>query len=180
MISFLQGDVTKPQLKEGEHCIIAHIVNDQNKFGSGIAAFMAKRYPFVKKEYHAWANRGYCYNEEYDIYSPFQLGYNQYVDVFYGDESITVCNMLAQKGMISAKNPHPMQPISLIGCLECLDQFCDDWNSCFQSKAAIHMGKIGSLRGGGNWEQTLDKIKMILPTRTVYIYEFDENESPKS
>jgi hypothetical protein len=171
MITFLQGDVTKPQIVHEDGCIVAHIVNDVNKFGSGIAAAMAKNFPIVKKKYHEWANQGFFHNDDLDMFSPFQLGYNQFLDVQYGDRSIWIVNMLAQHGLKSKNNPVPFQGLALQGCLEQINEFM---GQCDHS-VGLHMGKIGSMRGGGHWPDILDRIQMILPTRSVYIYEFDEN-----
>jgi len=51
-ISYVVGDVTQPQ---GEGLkIVAHVCNDANGFGAGVAGAIARRWPEVKGAYHAW------------------------------------------------------------------------------------------------------------------------------
>lgn len=84
MVKIIKGDVTNP-IADG-YKVIVHCVNDLGQMGAGVALALLTKWPDVRKKYIEWYK---------DIYN-FRLGEIQFVKV---EESITVCNLIGQKGM---------------------------------------------------------------------------------
>ncbi len=80
--------------------IIIHVCNNVGKFGAGFALAVANRHPVVKENYLKWFNRSLQF---YD--SGFNLGMIQPVTI---NENFKIINMIAQNGLISRSNPHPI------------------------------------------------------------------------
>lgn len=115
MITYHTGDATRPPL-DGV-LVIAHVLSDAGSYGKGFASEVAERYPRARRRYRAWArgDRSYAW--------PFQLGAVQWVGV--GADLARTCrfsdrwvaNMVAQHGLRSRDNPHPLDLDALEQCL---------------------------------------------------------------
>lgn len=127
--------------------VIAHIVNDLGKWGSGFVVPLGMRFPKARLDYLNWANpitlpTG---NEV-----PFRLGQCQLVDVTENQERpVIVANMLAQKGIKSPTNISPIRYESLASCLRVLADFCS-FQRTVGLPVEIHSPAFGTERAGGN------------------------------
>jgi hypothetical protein len=136
-INYITGDLFS-FIPEDKPIVVAHIVNDVGAFGGGFVVPLGKRFPAVKSQYLHW-HRG---TDATMAGVPLMLGHNQ---VVYVDERITVCNMVAQHGLISPSNPHPIDYSALRSCMEVVADVANI------EQAEIHAPKFGSLRSGGDW-----------------------------
>ena len=155
-IQYIKGDATSPQTKGNK--IIAHICNDIGGWGKGFVVAVSKKWPTPEESYRLW------YKER--AKNDFQLGAVQIVPV---SETISVANMIGQRGIKSGKQGVPIRYAAVEGCLEKVAQFAKE------NEASIHMPRIGCGLAGGKWECIEPLIlKAILNTKiSVYVYDFD-------
>lgn len=150
MISYLKGDVTKPQ-GSGRR-IIAHICNDRGGFGKGVALALANRWPNTKAYFKRW----------YASKDDFELGATQLVEVA---DDLWVANMVAQHGYKSPSNPTPLDYEALQQCLTKLAIEADT------RQASIHMPRIGCSLAGGSWGKVEPLIETTLRRHSVCVYD---------
>lgn len=125
MLHFKDGDATIPQ----HHICIAHVVNNIGVWGGGFTASLERQYPGTGADY-----RKNLFGRE--------LG-----DIFFTRHSaVVICHMIAQNGVISAKNPMPLVYARLD---ECLGKLAD--NIIPLNITAIQLPMIGAGLAGGDW-----------------------------
>jgi O-acetyl-ADP-ribose deacetylase (regulator of RNase III) len=151
MLHYLKGDATNPA-GEGKKFIV-HVCNDVNAWGAGFVLALSKAYPQAKAAYHALKNEG-----------KQKLHETQFVSV--GDD-ITVCNMIAQHGLRSAKNPQPLDYDALDTCLHKVA------HNALAQGASIHMPRIGCGLAGGKWDDVSDIIVKRLCSYKLVVYVYD-------
>lgn len=155
-LNIIKGDATKP-IGDGKK-IIAHIVNNLGIWGAGFVIALSNRYPFLDVTYKKYVDMGG------DVLTSNNnlMGHVQYVEV---DDDITIANMFAQRGLRSKHNPKPVCYTSLETTLENLYGFAKENNH------TVHMPKIGSGLGGGDWNTILEIIKkhMLVDTTIYYL-----------
>lgn len=134
MITYVHGDATQP-VGEGNK-LICHIVNNIGAWGRGFVLSLSKRYSAPEDYYRRWAT-GECV-------TPFCLGQIQLVEI---STTLYVANMLAQDGIRSKDNPTPIRYGALNQCLERVQVFCAIYN------CSVHMPRIGTGLGGGDWSE---------------------------
>ena len=148
-ITYVKGDATEP-IGEGAK-IIAHIVNDQNKWGAGFVLAISKKWKEPETLYR--------------LKKFFRLGTVNYIDVDI-ENKIFVANMIAQHGIgLDENNDIPLRYSALVDCLRDLDEMAVHLN------ASIHMPRIGSGLAGGNWD-VIEQIIRECTTVPVTIYNF--------
>ena len=125
MIQYRIGDATIPHAKK---TVIAHICNDENIWEAGFVLALSKRYPQAKEAY---------------LNASLKLGDVQWIEV---DENVMVANMIAQKGVLSHDNPHPIDYHALDICLEKV------FTQAKKSDYTVQMPKIGVGLAGGRWD----------------------------
>ena len=161
-VSYHIGDAAWPDL-DGQF-VIAHILSDTGAYGAGFARQIANRYPRAKEQYLRW------YRGEGASSFPFRLGAVQWVGVganvgrgpWWGR---WVANMVAQHGLRTRTNPHPLD---LAALAECLGELADD------DEHVIVMPRIGCGLAGGRWEEVEPLVNSILYAKDVHVY--DEHE----
>lgn len=162
-INYVVGDATRPH-GDGPR-IIAHIVNDQGKWGSGFVVALSRRWPEPEEAYRMWCrvptNLSWCQGEGLP-----KLGNVQYVDVPPG---ITVANMMAQRGVRHDPSaPRAVDYDALAKCLGKLGAYAREMG------ASVHMPRIGCGLGGGDWETVEELITESLVDEyglTVTVYD---------
>src|SRR6516165_9092847 len=104
-IEYVVGDATRPRT-DGSR-IIAHICNNQGRWGSGFTASLSSRWYSPERLYRQW--------HKADIYegAPFRLGEVQFINVGYNpekleDRGLWIANMVAQNGLASVANSKPV------------------------------------------------------------------------
>jgi O-acetyl-ADP-ribose deacetylase (regulator of RNase III) len=141
-INYVIGDATYPIGNDRK--IIAHICNNENKWGRGFVLAVSKRWKQPEIEYRASPNH--------------ILGNVQFVKV---SDDITVANMIAQHGIISEKN---RRPISYAALRICLSEVND---KAFKLNATIHMPRIGTGLAGGDWNIIEQIIKDVMSVNVI-------------
>lgn len=131
--------------------IIAHIVNDQGKWGAGFTYSLSRNWPEAERDYRLWHR--YRTNITLDRTKGFHLGNVRYTLVQGGtadtanpEEPLWVAHMCAQEGLIGGVNRRPLRYDALGACLMDVAVFAD------LVKASVHMPKIGSGLAGGDWD----------------------------
>jgi O-acetyl-ADP-ribose deacetylase (regulator of RNase III) len=133
LIQYVVGDATRP-VGDGPK-IIAHVCNDEGKWGSGFVLAVSRRWKRPEFEYRNWPSFSIVGRE---------LGAVQFVDV---SRELCVANMVAQRGLRSASNPHPLCLLSLATCLESVR------DEALSRGATVHMPRIGCGLGGATWAE---------------------------
>lgn len=157
-ISYVKGDILAILDNTKERVFVPHIVNDDNRMGSGIAKVFADKWPDVKKFYHWWFQR-YPKVDMIGTTGKAKLGQCQYIDV---TDNITVVNMVAQSdpGGISFGNYHlppvHLPPIRYQSLEECMLRTVEEMKKTERSK--IITVKFGSERAGGDWDTIVSLI----------------------
>jgi len=146
-INYVKGDATNP-IGDGVK-ILAHIVNNKNRWGAGFVLAISKKWSEPEKIYRSLKF--------------LRLGNVDYVNV---GENIFVANMIAQHGTGRDENGDiPLRYCALVECLQNVNEFADAMN------ATIHMPKIGSGLAGGDWK-VIEQIIRECTSVPVTVYEF--------
>jgi O-acetyl-ADP-ribose deacetylase (regulator of RNase III) len=164
-IKYLKGDATRPE--SWDNAIIAHIVNDDGKWGKGFVMAISRRWPEPEERYRAW------YKDRERPSSGFKLGAVRFVavktidTVLNQDKKVWVANMIAQHGIRGPGNPTPIRYGALSLALAHVAEFAK------KNNASVCMPKIGSGLAGGDWEKIERIILETLDAQgvSVTIYE---------
>lgn len=152
-ITYTTGDATRPT---GEGLkIIAHIVNDEGKWGSGFVVALSRRSRIAEDAYRMWHRNGH------NGATPFELGQTQMVN--YAD-GIFVANMIAQRGV--RHDPAAPRAVDYAALHEALTRVGD---YCLRKldRPGVHMPRIGCGLGGGTWDEIEPIIQNTLIARGV-------------
>jgi O-acetyl-ADP-ribose deacetylase (regulator of RNase III) len=167
VITYHVGDATQPDL-DGV-VTIAHVLSDcrEGYFDAGFAKAIAARHPRAQTRFKNWARGDHLLA---NTARSFQLGAVQWVGVGYdlgrshrfGDR--WVANMVAQHGLRSATNQHPLDLDALSLCL--LDV-------AVEARGPIAMPRLGCGLAGGNWDEVEPVIDAALKANDVHVYDLD-------
>lgn len=151
MIHYLDGDATRPVKLPA---YIVHIVNTEGGWGAGFVIAVTRAFGNGPESSYR------CWSREED----FRLGKIQIVPV---NNDISVVNMIAQTGFMTAKNQHPLHLKALRQCLKQVYMAVKDTN------ITVHMPRIGCGLAGGTWNEVEPIIKATMTVDT-YVYDFPE------
>lgn len=154
MVDYVTGDATEP-VGDG-YKVIAHICNDRGAWGAGFVKALSAKWSKPEAKYREWSRAN-------DPFFPFQLGYEQYVDV---TPEITVCNMVAQTLGWKDGKP-PIRYDALAECLTGLGYYAE------LTGASVHMPRIGTGLAGGAWYEIEPLIKNCLEGISVTVYDLE-------
>lgn len=143
-ITYVKGDATDPQGRGLK--IIAHIVNNKGGWGKGFVVPLAEKYPHAESSYRAWA-KGHTQGSLFNGHPEFALGHTQFV---VAGDHVMVANMCAQDGYRKRYDDEPKRYVSYEALGECLR---DVFSEAKNLNASIHMPRIGTGLGGGDWEE---------------------------
>lgn len=168
-IIYTTGDATRP-VGEGAK-IIAHVVNDEGKWGSGFVVALSKRWPQPEREYRAWRKASIGATDNAGVLNPFCLGALQMVLVD-AQQELWVANMVAQRGVRHAASaPRAVDYDALRQALERLGAVARF------SSASVHMPRIGCGLGGGSWDEVERLVKQELAYCGVPVTVYDLPEA---
>lgn len=153
---YTKGDATQPT-GDGDR-IICHICNDVGGWGRGFVLALSRRWPEPEAAYRAW----YAKRESGD--SGFGLGEIQTVDV---GGRLSVCNMVAQRGIHTNEGVPPIRYDALDACLAKLGAHA------VAQKSTVHMPRIGCGLAGGDWEKVGALVEAQLTGRGVEVTVYD-------
>jgi O-acetyl-ADP-ribose deacetylase (regulator of RNase III) len=152
-IAYIQGDATRPT-GPGEK-VIAHVCNDEGKWGKGFVLALSKRWAEPEQQYRVWSAQ-----------TPRpKLGEVQFVKV---EPEITVANMIGQHGVKRRAAGRP--PIRYEAVEEALRKVGEFAAS---RGASVHMPRIGSGLAGGTWEEVEPIIVRTLTEAGVEVVVYD-------
>lgn len=165
MIHYIKGDATFPVVEDGVR-VIAHVVNDEGKWGRG----------FVKAISARWKGPENYYLKQSKWAKSFKLGEVQWVFV---DVDLGVCNMIAQRGVRSFVNVRPIQYDHLEVCLEKMAESARytaglSDQSMKTKRLSIHMPRIGCGLGGGDWSEVGELVEETCWDLDVYVYDLEK------
>lgn len=149
-IEFVTGDALEP--RGGGRMIIAHVVPDDtfNWGGGGFASALRKRFPEVAAEFKATVEKGPV---------GARLGTVCRCKI---DKSIHVAHMVAQRG----HGRDPTMRIRYSALSECLTELAK-WAR--ELDASVHMPKIGTGHGGGEWTVIRELISELLVRKGIKV-----------
>lgn len=153
-INYVKGDGTVPQARGPK--IIAHICNNRGGWGKGFVVAISKRWEDPEIAYRTW-HRDRAHND-------FALGAVQLVQV---QKDIWVANMVGQDGMKAGSNGPPIRYESVRKCLVTLAMFAA------QTRASVHMPRIGCGLAGGTWQRIEPIIRDTLCCAGVPVWVYD-------
>lgn len=153
-INYVVGDVTRPLRTSDRHRIVAHVCNNAHKFGAGVAAAIAARWPDARDAYLADVSH--------------ELGSVRFIPV--GSEWISVANMIAQWGVRSRWNPTPIRYDALRECLRAVAKYAEPIDG---ERSDVHMPRIGCGLAGGKWSEVEPIVVEELCRRGVSVTVYD-------
>lgn len=151
MINYVVGDATEP-IGESDVKIIAHVCNDQYRWGRGFVLSVSKKWPIARTHY---------------LREKPKIGHVQYVFSFQKDftKTMIIANMVAQRGIRSKQNTIPLDYEMLDNCLNSLGCRARFY------RAPVHMPRIGCGLAGGDWGRVEKLIERNLKYLSVYVYD---------
>lgn len=162
MIQYVTGDATVPCVSAGMR-IIAHVCNDRGGWGRGFVQAISRRWPQPEAAYREWYRTGVS---EGGMGPWFALGQ---VHLVYVEEDLIVANMIAQHGYA---NKQPRKTALDYDALEsCLEDLASVLDERIVLRSTIHMPRIGTGLGGGNWKYVESIINEKLFEYDVYVYD---------
>lgn len=130
-LQHVTGDATFPIGNDNK--LLIHVCNNVGKWGKGFVLAISKR----------WREPEFYFREYYNKKTFSSLGDNQPIRV---EDNLHVVNMIAQNGIYSPDNQHPLNYIMLDHCLQGVAKLANHFD------ASIHCPKIGSGLANGDWE----------------------------
>jgi len=152
-IAYIQGDATKP-VSNGPN-IIAHICNDEGKWGKGFVLAVSRR----------WQQPEEYYRQQFKQNPKPRLGDVQFVEV---EPQITVANIIGQRGI--NRGHGGLAPIRYNAVEEGLAKVA---GYALKNGASVHMPRIGCGLAGGNWEEIEPIINRTLTDKGVEVVVYD-------
>jgi O-acetyl-ADP-ribose deacetylase (regulator of RNase III) len=160
-IEYVVGDATQP-VGPGPK-VLAHVCNDEGKWGKGFVVPLGRRWPHVREAYFAW-RRG-------DVAGapPFELGQVQFVEA---EPGLWVANMIGQHGVLARDGVPPVRYAAIRQALERVAAF-----AC-EHVAAVHMPRIGCGLAGGTWDAVGPIVEQTLCDSGVNVTVYDLAAAP--
>jgi O-acetyl-ADP-ribose deacetylase (regulator of RNase III) len=152
-ISYVLGDATRPA--GAGFKVIAHICNDEGRWGKGFVLSLSRRWKQPELQYRAWSAQT----------PPPALGDVQFVEV---ERDIAIANIIGQHGIENGPTGQP--PIRY----EALEQGLQKISAfALKNGATVHMPRIGCGLAGGTWENIEPIIARTLAAAGVAVTVYD-------
>lgn len=142
-INYIQGDATTP-ISSG---VLLHVCNDIGLWGAGFVVALSKKYPETELKYLECYRKGYL---KLGVCIPQVLS-----------PELTVIHMIAQHGVRSKANPHPLYYSKLRECLKKI-------NVRYKG-SDFHMPKLGAGLAGGDWNKIAPMLESELEGN-IFVY----------
>jgi O-acetyl-ADP-ribose deacetylase (regulator of RNase III) len=151
-INYLTGDATRPTGHRRK--IIAHICNDQGRWGKGFVVAISAQWPEPEEVYRIW------FNEK----AGFELGAVQFIQV---ERDLWVANMIGQQGMQEKDGVPPIRYAAVWSGLQKVAEKAKELD------ASVHMPRIGCGLAGGDWTKIEPIIVETLCKKGVEVTVYD-------
>lgn len=148
-LTYVKGDITRPI--GPRPLLIAHLCNDQGRWGAGVSGAIGSAFPAAEKHYreaHAWP-----------------LGTTQFC---YINDDITVANMVGQHRV---GNDGVRPPIRYLALALAMQQVAD-YIECSPG-LTIHAPRFGAGLAGGKWETIEHLILELWTDRGIDVTIYD-------
>lgn len=157
MIRYLRGDATNPVGPASEFKIIAHVCNDEGKWGKGFVLAVSKR----------WKAPELAYRTAFSAGPAPLLGEVQFVAV---EPRLEVANLIGQHGV--ARQGQRVPPIRYEAIRTGLNTIA---MRAKEVGATVHLPRIGCGLAGGRWEdiEPIIEESLIGAGITATVYDFD-------
>ena len=136
ILRYVVGDATSP-IGPGPK-VLAHVCNDEGKWGKGFVVPLGRRWPHVREAYFAW-HRGTMTE-----LSPFELGQVQFVEA---EPGLWVANMIGQHGVLARGGVPPVRYDAIRRAMKRVAAFAREHS------ASVHTPRIGCGLAGGTWDE---------------------------
>ena len=160
MPEYTVGDATAPD--KTQPVVVAHIVNDIGRWGSGFVLAISKRWPKAELKYRQWATGR--------LSIPLRLGLVQIVNV---ESNIWVANMCAQHNVRKPGDMKSPPPVDYNALERTLTKVAD---YALAHGTSVHMPRIGCDKGGGSWDVVSAIVEKTLESRGVQVVVYDLTE----
>lgn len=142
-LKYVIGDVTDPQIGEGEIVFIPHVCNNMRRFGAGVSGAIGKKWPDAEKVY-----RESPLSIQLGAYVTKQVASNLYIlhMIAQHDTKARGVKILSSEGEISARI-YPIRYGALAHAMIGVREFV----RLFQQETSIAAPRFGSGLSGGDW-----------------------------
>lgn len=138
-MNIIHGNICSIEF-ENKLNLILQICNDQGRYGAGLSGALSKKWPQIESKYLQWS-----------LTEDFKIGNIQQIKI---DKNLSVINMIAQRGLISSYNKHPLDYNALEMCLiRIFGILCQFQLKFPDGYITIYCPKIGSGLAGGDWNK---------------------------
>lgn len=164
-IHYVLGDATAPQGNGPK--VIAHICNDVGGWGRGFVVALSAKWREPEAAYREWHRNSVATGRS------LPLGKSDLVQVA---PDLWVVNMIAQRGIRNPGNPCAVDYEALRECLDEVSQgapFLGRWLPGGATGSSVHMPRIGTGLGGGEWSKVEAIILETLVSRGVEVFVYD-------
>jgi O-acetyl-ADP-ribose deacetylase (regulator of RNase III) len=163
MLMYQKGDLFD-HVEDGD--IIAHCCNDIGAWGGGFTGALSSWNREPERAFHDWVNMKYP-----DDDPPYEVGQMQVVPISREDIAAhyAVANMVGQRGLISWRNPHPID----YGAIKSAMQKVVDYSYyplAVVRKRRIIAPKFGAGLAGGDWNEIEKLIKEVWWDYNVVVF----------
>lgn len=157
-VTQIKGDVLEAitQNIKDETRILIHVCNNLGGWGSGFVVNLSKKWKAPEQMYREL----FKYKK-----SKHQMGVNQYILV---EPQVYVVNMIAQNGYKNAENIVPLSYDALGECFKAIVLWIETENI---QNPQIYCPRIGSVRGGANFEIIQIMLKEYFKDIPINVYE---------
>ena len=155
-ILYVTGDATAPQ--GTPPYLIAHVCSTVGAWGRGFTAALSAKWDGPERLYRLW-HKTNDWNGK-----ALCLGEVQFVSV---SQSVTIANMVAQGGLPSAQNKHPLSYSGLRFCLARIGMYAQKHGKM------VHMPRIGCGIARGHWQDVETLIRQELCDKGVGVTVYD-------
>lgn len=159
-ITYTTGDATAPTGPSSQK-VIAHVCNDEGKWGSGFVVALSRRNRTPENAYRQW------HRDRVNGAAPFALGEMQMVNYTDG---VWVANMIAQRGI--RHDPTAPPAVRYAALEQALNKVANYIRLSFTTPD-VHMPRIGCGLGGGRWETVEYIINNTLVSRGIAVTVYD-------
>jgi O-acetyl-ADP-ribose deacetylase (regulator of RNase III) len=160
-IEYVVGDATLP-VGPGPK-VLAHVCNDEGKWGKGFVVPLGRRWPHVREAFFAW-HRGEGVGGE-----PFELGQ---VQIAPAEPGLWVANVIGQHGVLARNGIPPVRHDAIRQALERVAAFAREHAAC------VHMPRIGCGLSGGTWDEVGRIVEHTLCDSGVNVTVYDLPAAP--
>lgn len=152
MIEYRTGDVLAVPERP---IVLAHVVNDQGRWGAGFSGALSRRWPYARTSYIGWMEK----LPDFGAVSIVEL-----------EPGVLCAHLLAQRGCPGIVH-YPALHTNLTGLSALLDAHL----AHLPPSTPVAMVRLGCGLGRGSWERVEPLVVSAFPSRPVFVYTLPES-----